>query len=186
MATRSSAAEAPRGGEDERLLIEAAKADPQRFAALYERNFDRVYAFAARRTSSRGEAEDLTAEVFHHALANLGRFEWRGIPFVAWLLQIARNSLADRWQRAARERGEPAPDPDGIASDDTDADRRAVLADLVRRLPHDQQQVVVARFVEHRSIREIAQALGRSEGAVKQLQYRALETLRARMRNADE
>jgi len=185
MATRSPAAEAPRGGEDERLLIEAAKADPQRFAALYERNFDRVYAFAARRTSSRGEAEDLTAEVFHHALANLGRFEWRGIPFVAWLLQIARNSLADRWQRAARERGERAPDPDGIASD-ADADRRAVLADLVRRLPHDQQQVVVARFVERRSIREIAQALGRSDGAVKQLQYRALEALRARMRNTDE
>ena len=185
MATRSPAAEAPRGGEDERLLIEAAKADPQRFAALYERNFDRVYAFAARRTSSRGEAEDLTAEVFHHALANLGRFEWRGIPFVAWLLQIARNSLADRWQRAARERGERAPDPDGIASD-ADADRRAVLADLVRRLPHDQQQVVVARFVEHRSIREIALALGRSEGAVKQLQHRALEALRARMRHPDE
>ena len=114
---RSAAAEAPRGGDDERLLIEAAKADPQRFAELYERNFDRVYAFAARRTSSRGEAEDLTAEVFHHALANLGRFEWRGIPFAAWLLQIARNSLADRWQRTARERGEPAPDPDEIASD---------------------------------------------------------------------
>ena len=182
---RSAAAEAPRGGDDERLLIEAAKADPQRFAELYERNFDRVYAFAARRTSSRGEAEDLTAEVFHHALANLGRFEWRGIPFAAWLLQIARNSLADRWQRTARERGEPAPDPDEIASN-ADADRRAVLADLVRRLPHDQQQVVVARFVEHRSIREIAQALGRSEGAVKQLQYRALEALRAHMRDADE
>jgi len=182
---RSAAAEAPRGGDDERLLIEAAKADPQRFAELYERNFDRVYAFAARRTSSRGEAEDLTAEVFHHALANLGRFEWRGIPFAAWLLQIARNSLADRWQRTARERGEPAPDPDEIASD-ADADRRAVLADLVRRLPHDQQQVVVARFVEHRSIREIALALGRSEGAVKQLQHRALEALRARMRHADE
>jgi RNA polymerase sigma-70 factor, ECF subfamily len=185
MAMRSAAAEAPRGGDDERLLIEAAKADPQRFAELYERNFDRVYAFAARRTSSRGEAEDLTAEVFHHALANLGRFEWRGIPFAAWLLQIARNSLADRWQRTARERGEPAPDPDEIASD-ADADRRAVLADLVRRLPHDQQQVVVARFVEHRSIREIALALGRSEGAVKQLQHRALEALRARMRHADE
>jgi RNA polymerase sigma-70 factor, ECF subfamily len=185
MAMRSAAAEAPRGGDDERLLIEAAKADPQRFAELYERNFDRVYAFAARRTSSRGEAEDLTAEVFHHALANLGRFEWRGIPFAAWLLQIARNSLADRWQRMARERGEPAPDPDEIASD-ADADRRAVLADLVRRLPHDQQQVVVARFVEHRSIREIALAFGRSEGAVKQLQHRALEALRARMRHADE
>ena len=61
-----------------------------------------------------------------------------------------------------------------------------MLADLVRRLPHDQQQVVIARFVERRSIREIALALARSEGAVKQLQYRALEALRTRMRDADE
>ena len=95
----------PLGKDDERLLIEAAKTDPRRFAELYEQNFDRVYAFVARRAGRRGEAEDVTAEVFHHALANLGRFEWRGVPFAAWLLQIARNALADRWQRAARERG---------------------------------------------------------------------------------
>ena len=107
MAARSSATETSSGGDDERLLIEAAKADPQRFADLYEQNFDRVYAFVVRRSGSRGEAEDLTAEVFHQALANLGRFEWRGVPFVAWLLQIARNAVTDRWQRAARERGEP-------------------------------------------------------------------------------
>jgi len=112
MAARASAAEIPSGGDDERLLIEAAKADPQRFGALYERNFDRVYAYVARRSGSRGEAEDLTSEVFHQALANLGRFEWRGVPFAAWLLQIARNAVADRWQRLARERGEPAPGPD--------------------------------------------------------------------------
>jgi len=74
---------------DERLLIEAAQQDPRRFGELYERNIDRVYAFVARRAGDREEAEDLTAEVFHHALANLGRFEWRGVPFVAWLLQIA-------------------------------------------------------------------------------------------------
>ena len=185
MAARSSAAEIPQGGEDERLLIEAAKADPQRFAALYERNFDRVYAFIVRRTGSRGEAEDLTAEVFHHALANLGRFEWRGVPFAAWLLQIARNAVTDRWQRAARERGEPASDQDATERD-ADAERRAMLAELVGRLPADQQRVVVARFVEHRSIREIAHALGRTEGAVKQLQFRALEALRSRMREVNE
>jgi RNA polymerase sigma-70 factor (ECF subfamily) len=141
MAARASAAEIPSGGDDERLLIEAAKADPQRFGALYERNFDRVYAYIARRSGSRGEAEDLTSEVFHQALANLGRFEWRGVPFAAWLLQIARNAVADRWQRLARERGEPAPDPDVIGGPAA-ADRRAVLTDLLGRLPHDQQRVV--------------------------------------------
>ena len=184
MAPRSAAAEIP-SGDDERLLIEAARADPSRFAELYEKNFDRVYAFLTRRAGSRGEAEDLTAEVFHQALAGLGRFEWRGVPFSAWLLQIARNAVTDRWQRLARERGEPSPEPPADAGAD-DAERRAMLAELVGRLPHDQQRVVVARFVEQKSIREIAQALGRTEGAVKQLQFRALESLRAHMRDVNE
>jgi RNA polymerase sigma-70 factor (ECF subfamily) len=179
-----AAAISPEEG-DERLLIEAAQQDPRRFGELYERNFDRVYAFVTRRTGNRAEAEDITAEVFHHALANLAGFEWRGVPFVAWLLQIARNALADRWQRAARERG--APPPEG--SDDgtrAEIERRAMLAGLVSRLPQDQQRVILERFVEQKSIREIAQGLRRTEGAVKQLQFRALESLRARMRAVHE
>src|ERR1700687_4551914 len=84
---------------NERLLIEAAQHDPGRFAELYENNFDRVYAFVARRVQNREEAEDVTAEVFHQALSKLAQFQWRGVPFVAWLLRIAANALADRWQR---------------------------------------------------------------------------------------
>ena len=182
MAPQTPAAEVPLGGDDERLLIEAAKADPRCFGELYERHVDRVYAFVARRARDRTEAEDLTAEVFHHALAHLGRFEWRGIPFAAWLVQIARNAVADRWQRRARERERRLP-----IRPTTDARRtwtaELVLADLVRQLPGDQQRVVLERFVEDKSIREIAHELGRTEGAVKQLQFRALETLRARMRD---
>ena len=66
---------------DERLLIEAAQQDPARFAELYEINFERVYAYVVRRVGNRTETEDLTSEVFHQALANLRRFEWRGIPY---------------------------------------------------------------------------------------------------------
>jgi RNA polymerase sigma-70 factor, ECF subfamily len=185
MAPRAPAAETSPEEGDERLLIEAAQQDPRRFGELYEPNFDRVSAFVARRAGGRGEAEDLTAEVFHHALANLGRFEWRGIPFLAWLLQIARNVLADRWQRAAREQGTPRPE---IADDEARAgvERRAVLAGLLSRLPKDQERVILERFVEQKSIREIAQELRRTEGAVKQLQFRALESLRARMRDVHE
>ena len=62
---------------DERLLIEAAQKDPARFAELYESNFERVYAYVVRRVGDREESEDVTSEVFHHALANLKRFEWR-------------------------------------------------------------------------------------------------------------
>ena len=86
---------------DERLQVEAARQDPARFAELYEGNFERVYAYVARRVGNREEAQDVTADVFHQALAGLPRFEWRGLPFVAWLLGIAANVLSDRWQRAA-------------------------------------------------------------------------------------
>ena len=88
---------------EERLLVEAAQKDPARFAELYELNFERVYGFIARRVGDRDAAEDLTSEVFHKALANLRRFEWRGAPFAAWLLRIAANAITDRGQRAGKE-----------------------------------------------------------------------------------
>jgi RNA polymerase sigma-70 factor (ECF subfamily) len=166
---------------DQRQLIEAAQRDPRRFAELYQQNFERVYAFIARRVRGRAAAEDLTSEVFQRALETLPRFEWRGIPFAAWLLRIARNALADHWQRAAREQGNPGAEETEEPIDMEEVERRAALFRLVEGLPADQRRVVVERFVEQRSIREIAQALGRSEGAVKQLQFRALENLRARM-----
>lgn len=83
--------------------MEAAQRDRSRFAELYEQNFERVYAYVARRVPRRQEAEEVTSEVFHQALENLGRFEWRGAPLAAWLYRIAANAIADRWRRAARE-----------------------------------------------------------------------------------
>ena len=79
---------------DEQLLIEAAQRDPSRFGELYEANFEKVYAFIVRRVRDRDVAQDLTAEVFHQALANLRRFEWRGLPFCAWLYRIAANAIS--------------------------------------------------------------------------------------------
>ena len=90
--------------EQERLLIEAAQKDPSRFADLYESNFERVYAFIVRRVRDRHEAEDLTAEVFQHALANLSRFEWRGVPFAIWLFRLAANAMTDRLRQSSRQR----------------------------------------------------------------------------------
>jgi RNA polymerase sigma-70 factor, ECF subfamily len=171
---------------DERLLVEAAQRDPAKFGDLYERHFERVYAFVVRRVSNRAAAEDVTAEVFQRALAGLRDYEWRGAPFLAWLLRIAANAIVDRAKRAKREtsfgdaRNEPAVDPDVDA-----LDRRADLFRFVNELPADQRRVIVERFVEERSIREIAGRLNRTEGAVKQLQFRALESLRTRIEGAD-
>ena len=175
---------APRPATAERRAIEAAQKDPRRFVELYETNFERVYAFVARRVRDRYEAEDVTSEVFHQALANLPRFEWRGVPFAAWLLRIAANAIADRAKRAARERGTPEPD-DAVEPSLEEVEHRARLLRLVDGLPAEQRRVIVMRFAEERTIRDIAERLGRTEGAVKQLQFRGLRTLRARLGDSD-
>jgi len=170
---------------EERLLVEAAQKDPSRFAELYEINFERVYAFIARRVGDRDAAEDLTSEVFHRALAHLRRFEWRGVPFAAWLLRIAGNAIADRAQRAGRELAvDDPPELSAEASalvDLEEVEHRAQLFRLLGELPVDQRRVIAMRFAEEKSIREIAEALGRTEGAVKQLQFRGLQSLRGQI-----
>jgi RNA polymerase sigma-70 factor (ECF subfamily) len=172
---------------DERVLVEAAQGDPAKFDELYELHFERVYAFVASRLRDRTIAEDVTSEVFHRALAIMPKYEWRGVPFVAWLLRIAANAIIDQAKRAAREF--PAPDDPPDVSADLDLqtselraiEHRAQLFRLVGQLPEVQKHVVYERFVEQRSIREIAKRLGKTEGAIKQLQLRAIQSLRAQM-----
>ena len=171
----------PADEHHERLLIEAAQNDPSRFAELYEENFGRVWAFVIRRVRDRSIAQDVTSEVFHQALANVKKFEWRGVPFAAWLYRIAANAIADHFARTAREQKSGDAVSTAAPHEIEDIERRASLFRFVDRLPGDQRRVLVMRFGEERSIREIASAIGRSEGAVKQLQWRGLQTLRAKM-----
>lgn len=169
---------------DEKLLIETAQRDPRHFADLYRMHFDRVYAYVARRVATRSDAQDLTAEVFQQALANLGRFEWRGVPFAAWLYRIAANAVTDHHHRTVRDQNVPS-NPEPGREGHESAERRASLYHAVRALPANQRRVIEMRFAEDRSIAEIARMLGRSEGAVKQLQFRALGSLRARLDQDD-
>ena len=168
---------------EDRFLIEAAQKDPSRFAELYELNFHRVYAYVLRRVHNRVDAQDLTAHVFQQALANLGKFTWRGAPFSTWLYRIASNAIADQARKKSRE----VADEGHLVSTNpgtTDlelTDRRARVFKAVDKLPDDQRRVIMLRFADEKSVREIADELGRSEGAVKQLQFRGLETLRAQL-----
>jgi RNA polymerase sigma-70 factor, ECF subfamily len=185
MAVRKPATKGAREGADERLLVEAAQNDPAKFGDLYDIHFERIYAFIARRLRDRDRAEDLTSEVFHKALANLKSYEWRGTPFAAWLFRIAANAISDQFKRAAREPDNAEDPPEASKEPEQEgAEARARLFRLVEKLPTEQRRVVFERFVEQRSIREIAQQLGKSEGAVKQLQFRALEKLRSQMEGA--
>ena len=185
MAVRKLAAKGAREGADERLLVEAAQSDPANFGHLYDIHFERIYAFIARRVRDRDKAEDLTSEVFHKALANLKTYEWRGAPFAAWLFRIAANAISDQFKRASREPSNAVDPPEASKKPEQEGvDARARLFRLVEKLPPEQRRVVFERFVEQRSIREIALQLGKSEGAVKQLQFRALEKLRSQMEGA--
>jgi RNA polymerase sigma-70 factor (ECF subfamily) len=168
---------------EERLLIEAAQKDPGRFAELYELNFHRVYAYVLRRVHNRVDAQDLTAHVFQQALAHLGKFSWRGAPFATWLYRIASNAIADQARRKSREVAEES-NTVSASPGTTDLEfieRRARVFKAVAKLPEDQRRVIMLRFADEKSVREIADELGRSEGAVKQLQFRGLETLRAQL-----
>ena len=183
MVVKAPAATGWQGEAEERLLVAAAQKDPMRFGELYVIHFEQIYAYISRRVGSRETAEDLTSEVFQRALTNLQRFEWRGVPFVGWLFRIAANAIVDQAKRSSKEVSD-LEDPEEIAAaevDIADAIHRARLFRLVEELPADQRRVVVLRFAEGKSIRQIAGDIGRSEGAVKQLQFRGLQNLRSQV-----
>ncbi|MBL8213172.1 MAG: sigma-70 family RNA polymerase sigma factor [Bryobacterales bacterium] len=167
-----------RAGLDERHLVEAAQRDPRQFAELYELYFERVWIFVIRRVADRETAQDITSEVFHSALRGLPHFESRGGGFLAWLYRIARNAIADAGRQRRREVQQVVEEAQPADRETEDA---AKLFRLIRRLPKEQQQVLELRFVAEKSVAEAANALGRSEGAIKQLQFRAIRTLREQM-----
>lgn len=150
------------GADDDRLaaeaeVIEAAQRDPASFGILYEDNFDLVYAFVARRVENRSEAEDVTSIVFHKALAALPRYEWRGVPFAAWLLRIARNEVARRQhQPSTKPLGDEPPVEDHELED---VERRVIVFRLLRALPADQRRVLTLRFAHDQSVQQVAAAL---------------------------
>jgi len=170
--------------------VARAKADREAFGALYDRYVDQVYQFTYRRVKDHTIAEEITARVFFRALEQLPRFEWRGIPFGGWLIRIAANLIHDHHGNAQRHVSLREWAEDGIemaASDpsveEQSATRQAasMLWHTVAALPMAEQQVVVYRFARDMSIREIATSLGRTEGAVKQLLFRAVKRLRQRL-----
>jgi RNA polymerase sigma-70 factor (ECF subfamily) len=169
--------------EEERKEILAAQRDRAAFAPLYERYVDQIYAYAYTLTKDKEQAEDVTAATFAKAIEELPRFQWRGVPYSAWLYRVAGNLVS-------RERRRPgwielSPHMAGDAVDPAAAaealDRAEEVRAAVALLPVDQRQAVVLRFGGDLRNREIAEIMQRSEGAVKLLTFRALTTLRRRL-----
>jgi RNA polymerase sigma-70 factor, ECF subfamily len=178
-----SAANADRPGDDDRDLARRASAGDRRaFAALYDRYLDNVYRYAWYRLRSDAEAEDVTADVFHRALVAMPTYEPRR-PYLAFLYGIARHVVADRL-RAARPQASfedatlhpsDAPSPDDIAGRLEDARR---VRSAIAKLTPLQQEVVVLRYLEERSTKEVAVFTGKPESTIRGIQMRALAALR--------
>jgi RNA polymerase sigma-70 factor, ECF subfamily len=169
--------------EEERQLILTAQRDTAAFAALYERYVDQIHAYIYTLTRNRELADDVTAATFAKALEELPRFQWRGVPYSAWLYRVAGNVLArerrrPRWAELERDLAASTPDLADLAVAGESA--RAVRA-AVAALPRDQRQVLLLRFGGDLRNREIAAIMQRSEGAVKLLSFRALTALRRQL-----
>ena len=163
----------------------AAQRDRSAFGALYRRYVDRVYGYCFYLLGDHHDAEDATERTFLAAMDAIGRYRDTGATFRAWLFTIAHNQLANALRSRARQRTAPL---DSVAEPRADDDPAGLvgLAEETRRLrtaleslAEDRRQVVVLRFVDGLSAREIGEVLGRSEGAVRVLQHRALRDLAA-------
>jgi RNA polymerase sigma-70 factor, ECF subfamily len=166
-------------------LVELArKGDSDAFGMLYDHYQRSVYRFLFYRTRSSTLAEDLTSETFFRALRNMQNFRWQGKDFGAWLMTIARNLATDHF-KAGRTRLEMTTEDMGLHDDSTEGPENAVLASLTNELllkaltelPSEQKDCLIMRFLQGMSIAETAGVLGRSEGAVKQLQLRGVRNL---------
>ncbi len=171
--------------DDERQLIQRAKqGEAAALSALYNKYVDRIFLYVRYRTGDDQIAEDITAEVFLRAIESIDKYEYQGVPFGAWLYRIAHARIIDFWRKSKHHQTAPLTDPllqEGAYSSseniETDFLLQHSLAAALRQLTDDQQNVVILKFMQGLSNAEIAQMLGKTEGAVKGLQWRALEAL---------
>lgn len=177
----------------EALIAKAAAGDREAFGRLYEEHSVRVFRHAYFLTGDVNLAEDLTAQTFLKALEAIGRYENRGVPFIAWLLRITVN-LAINHKKALKngihaQLPEQLEDDDALGSPETSCAMKSEGERVwakVKELPPEQRQVIVMRFMDDLPYSDVAAVLGKSIGAVRVIQFRALNNLRTLMRRDEE
>jgi RNA polymerase sigma-70 factor (ECF subfamily) len=173
-------------GAIERLVDEARAGDPGAFGQIFDHYHESVYRYIVSRVHRPTDAEDLTQLVFVKALEALPRYESRGVPFGGWLFRLARNAVidfvrtrhehADLDAAATHATGEPAPDEQAMTRQMLDAVHAAL-----EELTDEQREAIALRFFAGLSAREAAEAMGRQEGTVRGLQFRAIAALRRQL-----
>jgi len=176
--------------DDVRALVERAKrGDREAFEELYLLHFDRIYSYLQLSVGNKHDAEDLTNQTFVKMIESIDRFEWRN-PISAWLFRIAHNLAMDHFRSRRRWQPEEEP-PEPPGSEERSAEDEAFRAigqqsmfELIENLSEDQQQVLTLKFAFDFSNAEVGTILGKSEGAVKSLQHRALGSLQRQLAEA--
>jgi RNA polymerase sigma-70 factor (ECF subfamily) len=170
--------------QDERELIRRAKEyDPSAFAEIYERYYQKIYNYIYYRVSEGGVAEDLCSEVFVKVLEAIESYTFKGVPFSAWLYRIAANLVIDYYRRQSAqpemliEANQPSIADENPGLNMEHHFSQQELRSALQELTEDQQQVIIYKFVDGLSNSEVAQILGKTEGAIKSLQHRALASL---------
>jgi RNA polymerase sigma-70 factor (ECF subfamily) len=168
--------------EEHDLICKAQEYDPVAFGRIYERYYNGVYKYIYYRVGDQSLSEDLTMEVFLKAMEAIDTFTFRGVPFSAWLYRIASNLVVDHFRRQPAQSTLSLEEKMLLGVDvpvqQLDSQfTHEVLRQALAELTEDQQQVIILKFVDGLSNVEVAQILGKTEGAVKSLQHRALASL---------
>jgi RNA polymerase sigma-70 factor (ECF subfamily) len=176
---------------EQQLIRAAQQGDERAFGELYSAYMHNIYRYILLRVEQVVVAQDLTSEVFLRAIEGLARYQTREVPFLAWLYRIAHARVIDYYRRARRhgstvslEDVEIATAPD-LDSDLTHDDQQRMLRAAISTLPPEPQLVIILRFIEGYSLEQTARVLGKSLGAVKMIQRRALQVLRVMLQRQD-
>jgi RNA polymerase sigma-70 factor, ECF subfamily len=183
-ATRAAAKPAQGSNEQVRLLVERGQqGDREALEQLYLLHFDRIYSYLHMSVGNRHDAEDLTTQTFLKMLESIKRFRWQSAPFSAWLFRIAHNLAMDHFRASRRwQPEEEVPEPPGETEHSAElvafqSIGRQSMLDLIEDLSQEQKQVLTLKFVFNLPNGEVATILGKTEGAIKSLQHRALVSL---------
>ncbi len=167
-----------------RKLVDAAQqGDREALEELYLIHFDRIYSYLHMTVGNRHDAEDLTTQTFLKMLESIKKFRWGSAPFSAWLFRIAHNLAMDHFRASRRwQPEEEVPEPEGAEEYSAEEEAmqsigRQSMMELIERLSPEQRQVLTLKFVFNFPNAEVATILGKTEGAIKSLQHRALASL---------
>jgi RNA polymerase sigma factor (sigma-70 family) len=182
--------------DQEKQLIERAGNDTGAFGEFYDKYYNQIFGYILRRTANIGSAQDITSEVFYKAIRNIGKFQWREIPFSAWLFRIATHEIANYSRKnkhrhfSLEEMSDSINIPDDSSVEDELIEAEAelirhaeylVLHKNLSELSIKYQEVITLRFFENKQIKEIGEILGKQEGTVKSLLHRGLKQLKKLM-----